>query len=631
MCGFTGYYYFDNRQENDNKAILKMLALQEHRGPDDSGITGINTISGQFQNITIQENKNFDTPVNLVYGFNRLSILDLSPNGHQPMISPDQNVVLMMNGEVYNAFDFKDELIAKGYHFKSTCDTEVVLHLYSEYGMDAMISRLNGMFALAIYDFNLKTLFLARDRFGIKPLYILNEDGRIAFSSEMKSFKALPGFKFEADFDKIDEFLLFRNVINHTLFKNIKNCTPGTYIAISTDGNIKSKEYYNINDEGNQPLNDNEAKVILENVLKQSVKSQMISDVKLGCQLSGGVDSSLVTSYAADNLDSGNLETISITFKDPRFSEEKYIDQVAEKLSLKAHKYEMDASYYFNVMEKAIWHFEQPLNHPNTIGIYLLSQEAKKHVTVLLSGEGADESLAGYSRFIKAIQSPFLNRNFFAELKRNKRNCIEFLKYYSDPNLRMIMGSSFGSIATARALKSNFSLNDALKDRNKIIKLLKGDTTLKQRKYELLTYLPDLLMRQDKMSMAHSIENRVPFLDNELVSKALNLPSHLLIGKHNGKIEAKVILKEICASRFNEAFAFRDKMGFGIPLKSFMSSDDFQKRWKNELLPKIEKRGIFNYQPLQKWMENPKIMTAEQTDAVWLMVGFEIWAKQYLD
>lgn len=631
MCGFTGFYYFDNRQEIDNKAILKMLALQKHRGPDDSGITGIDTISGKFQNITINEDKIFDTPVNLVYGFNRLSILDLSPNGHQPMISPDQNVVLMMNGEVYNAFDFKDELIAKGYHFKSKCDTEVVLHLYSEYGMDGMLSRLNGMFALAIYDFNLKTLFLARDRFGIKPLYILNENGRIAFSSEMKSFKALPGFKFEADFDKIDEFLLFRNVINHTLFKNIKNCAPGTYLAISTDGNIQSKEYYNINDEGSQPLNENEAKFILENILQQSVKSQMISDVKLGCQLSGGVDSSLVTSYAADNLDSGNLETISITFKDPRFSEEKYIDQVAEKLSLKAHKYEMDASYYFNVMEKAIWHFEQPLNHPNTIGIYLLSQEAKKHVTVLLSGEGADESLAGYSRFIKAIQSPFLNRNFFAEIKRNKRNCIEFFKYYSNPNLRMIMGSSFGSIATARALKSNFSLNNALKDRNKIIKLLKGDITLKQRKYELLTYLPDLLMRQDKMSMAHSIENRVPFLDNELVSIALNLPSHSLIGKHNGKTEAKVILKEICASRFNEAFAFRDKMGFGIPLKSFMSSDDFQKRWKNELLPKIENRGVFRITSVANWVSNIKNATQEQLDAIWLMVSFELWAQKYLD
>jgi asparagine synthase (glutamine-hydrolysing) len=321
MCGFTGYYNFDFKKETSNKAIREMLAIQKHRGPDDSGIVGIDTKSKSFESISISEDKNFTTEKDLVFGFNRLSILDLSPMGHQPMVSPDQQVVLMMNGEVYNAFDYKADLESKGHHFKSTSDTEIVLHLYLEYGMEHMILMLNGMFALAIYDFRLDTLFLARDRFGIKPLYLLKEKGRLAFASEMKSFKALPDFKFEADFEKMDEFLLFRNVINNTLFKNISNCLPGTYLSVNA-GVIKSHQYYDINTEGSQQISSGESKASLENALQKSVHSQMISDVKLGCQLSGGVDSSLVSYYAAKALNQGNLETISIVFKDPKFSEE---------------------------------------------------------------------------------------------------------------------------------------------------------------------------------------------------------------------------------------------------------------------------------------------------------------------
>lgn len=631
MCGFTGYYNFNSQTEATNHTIRKMLSIQKHRGPDDSGIVGINTQKKAYEIISINEDKTFDEPQDLIFGFNRLSILDLSPMGHQPMISPDGSVILMMNGEIYNAFDFKEELIKKGHVFKSTTDTEVVIHLYMEYGMDGMVKLLNGMFSLAIYDSKLDLLFLARDRFGIKPLYILKEEGRIAFSSEIKSFKALPNFQFEADFTKLDEFLLFRNVINHTLFKNITNCTPGTYISISKKGDISTHVFYQLDDEGTHPVSPEHAKKILENALKKSVASQMMSDVKLGCQLSGGVDSSLVTHYAANSLNEGNLETISITFKDPRFSEEQYIDIVAKKLSLQAHKYEMDASYYFDVLEKVIWHFEQPLNHPNTIGIYLLSQEAKKHVTVLLSGEGADESLAGYSRFIKATKWPYLKRQFWSDLKKNLSNSFEFLGFYTDPEKRMIMESAFGSLSTAHALKHDFNLDKALKDRTHLIKNLKGDTTLKQRKYELLTYLPDLLMRQDKMSMAHCIENRVPFLDNEMVSASLNIPGDLLISKRKGKDEAKVVLKDICAEKFGEGFAYREKMGFGIPLRSFMSSDVFQQKWKNQIAPGIQKRGLFQFKEVSNWVNHISVATSEQLDAIWLMVSFELWAQQYLD
>jgi asparagine synthase (glutamine-hydrolysing) len=250
MCGFTGYFNLNNALETNNQVIREMIAIQKHRGPDDSGIVGINTKEKNFEEISSTTTANFSTSKDLLFGFNRLSILDLSPNGHQPMISPDKKVILMMNGEVYNAFDFKDDLISKGHTFKSTSDTEVVLHLYLEYGIEKMVKMLNGMFALAIYDFTLDSLFLVRDRFGIKPLYILQEENRIAFASEMKSFKPLPNFKFEADFSRMDEFLLFRNLINTTLFKNIVNTIDNNYNELYMSS-IKNNglwigEYYNI-------------------------------------------------------------------------------------------------------------------------------------------------------------------------------------------------------------------------------------------------------------------------------------------------------------------------------------------------------------------------------------------------
>jgi asparagine synthase (glutamine-hydrolysing) len=630
MCGFTGYFNLNSALESNNKVIREMIAIQKHRGPDDSGIVGIHTKEKSFEEINVYADTDFITNKDLLFGFNRLSILDLSPNGHQPMISPDKNVILMMNGEVYNAFDFKEILIQKGHSFKSTSDTEIVLHLYLEYGMDKMITMLNGMFALAIYDFRLDTLFLARDRFGIKPLYILQEENRIAFASEMKSFKPLSNFKFESDFTKMDEFLLFRNVVNNTLFKNITNCIPGTFLEIKK-GKITTHQFYNIDAEGQNTIPSKDTKIVLEKALQKSVSSQMISDVKLGCQLSGGVDSSLVTYFASENVEKGNFETISITFNDPKFSEEKYIDYVAEKLSLKAHKYEMNAQYYFDVLEKAIWHFEQPLNHPNTIGIYLLSQKAKSHVTVLLSGEGADESLAGYSRFIRAKENHILNKSFFGGLKRNINSVSEYLSYSFNSDKKMIIETAFGSIANAKALKSNFNLSNAIKDRLVTINNLHGEKILRQRKYELLTYLPDLLMRQDKMSMAHSIENRVPFLDNEMVTTSLNIPTDSLVTFYNNRLEGKKVLKDICAEKFDESFAYRDKMGFGIPLREFMSTQVFQEKWYNQIEPSLKKRNLFELKELSQWIKNIGKASPEQLDAIWLLLGFEIWAKQYLD
>jgi asparagine synthase (glutamine-hydrolysing) len=632
MCGIAGYMMLDGSAVQSNEVVLQMLKVQKHRGPDDTGIIGINPYDNQYSSIRTNSIDKFPNNPSIIFGFNRLSILDLSINGHQPMVSPDNRTILMMNGEIYNAFDYRADLISKGYKFKSKTDTEIVLALYQVYGIEEMLRKLNGMFAIVIYDFKLKRLFIARDRVGIKPMYILKENNRISFSSEIKSFKYLPGYNFTLNSTGLCEFLIFRNLINETLFKNIINCTPGTYLEISLDGVINNHQYYDINEEGNSKEIIKNYHEYLENSLNNSVRRQMISDVKLGSQLSGGIDSSLVTWFASQTLQSGNLETISIIFKDPKYSEEKYINTVTSKLNLLAHKYTLDAEFYFDTIDNATWHFEQPLNHPNTIGIYLLSQQAKKHVTVLLSGEGADETLAGYTWFLDLLQNPYLSLNFLRKIKQNRKNIFSFLNYYKDDKKRLILASSFGSIALAKEVYPDFDLNLSIRKRLEILKKVQGKDDLnKHRKYEILTYLPDLLMRQDKMSMAHSIENRVPFLDNEMLKTSLSLPKEVLIARKNNRLIGKAILKEICASKFDKSFAYRPKMGFGIPLKEFMSSEAFNKRWIDEILPGIEKRAIFNSQPLNKWMSNLDSLNYKEVEILWIMTSFELWAKKYLD
>jgi asparagine synthase (glutamine-hydrolysing) len=633
MCGLTGYWLFDSQTESNSATILEMLRLQKHRGPDDSGIVAINSNKKSFEPIAVDQPSAFTIKPSLLFGFNRLSILDLSPNGHQPMVSADHSVILMMNGEVYNAFDFKEELIAKGITFKSHTDTEIVLNLYLMYGLQGMLDRLNGMYAIAIYDFKINKLFLIRDRLGIKPLYVLQEEGRLAFSSEMKSFKALPGFRFQLDDSGLSEFLLFRNLINKTLFKNIINIEPGHYMEINNIGEGSLKQYYDIRSEGLKIQTNTDEKLSAKTLklsLQQAVKRQMISDVKLGCQLSGGVDSSLVSAYANPLVAKGSLETISIVFDNQRFSEKKYIDQVAEKLRLQSHQFTLTATDYMAMLEEATWHFEQPLNHPNTIGIKLLSREARKHVTVLLSGEGADEALAGYSRFLPSANKLW-SRSFLGGIKKNRSKLLPFLAYWMSKDQRYLMQTAFGSISTAASLYPSFSYKKAVAQRQKLWDSLKKRPAQQKRKYELLTYLPDLLMRQDKMSMAHSIENRVPFLDNDMVSTALSLKDDVLIGKQNGRYEGKMLLKKLCADEFGEAFAFRNKMGFGIPLAEFFASTNFSDKWHSKLLPGIQKRALFNSKQLVSWAKKPQNLTPDQLDALWLMTGFELWAQQYLD
>jgi asparagine synthase (glutamine-hydrolysing) len=635
MCGIVGYYKTNNTFINSTKYISNMLIAQKHRGPDDSGIMAFNLKSSTAKEYPHQQIQHVDEPFNGILGFNRLSILDLSKNGHQPMCSPDGQVILTMNGEIYNAFDLKPALEADGCIFKSTTDTEVVLYLYLKYGIKGLLQKLNGMFAIAVIDLRESTIYVARDRFGIKPMYYYLQNGVFAFSSELKCFLQLDEFKPELQVDMLDEYLLYRNTLHHTLLKNVHIIEPGQYISYDVHNQFTATQYFDINNYSRNANTTSTLQQEIENVkatLTASVASQLMSDVKLGCQLSGGIDSSLVTYLAKEIQQNDLLESVSIVFDNKQFSEKPFIDKVANQLHIISHQFPLQSNYYLQQIEKATWHFEQPINHPNTIGIYLLAQKAKHYVTVLLSGEGADEVFGGYSRFY-SVMYPYTSKQFWAGLKNAGIQAFTYLKHYANPFNRANINIAQMTTAMATALKSDFNYEKATAKRRTIYNKLTGSNFDKQVKYDMSTYLPDLLIRQDKMSMAHSIENRVPFLDNDVVEKSFNIPEKYLVKKKTFKEKntEKYIVKKLCGQVFGDDFAFRDKMGFGIPLREFMAKPDFYTYLHDVLLPSMKKRNVLNTNKIEHWIKNIANISAKELDALWVVVSLEIWLKQFID
>lgn len=634
MCGITGYIKTTNSSIKNTGAVRNMLIAQQHRGPDDSGIMAFSLKDQMAKEYGHEQTQHIEGSFEGILGFNRLSILDLSKNGHQPMCSPDGKVMLTLNGEIYNAFDLKPGLVADGCKFKSTTDTEVVLYLYLKYGFQGMVEKLNGMFAIVVIDLRESKLYITRDRFGIKPMYYYNQNGVLAFSSELKCFYALDEFKAVLNEDMLDEYLVFRNNLHDTLLKNVHRLQPGHYYTYTHDDGFTSTKYFDINDYNRKPDHSNFSDEMekLQGVLKASVNSQLMSDVKLGCQLSGGIDSSLVTWLAKEIKQDNLLESVSIVFDNKNFTEKPFIDKVAKQLDIISHQFPLNSNYYQQQIQKACWHFEHPVNHPNTIGIFLLAQRAKEYVTVLLSGEGADEVFGGYARFYAAMY-PYTNRKFLAGLKNTTSGKLAYLRHYTKPFTRANIDVASMSEDMAKSLKPDFDYGRATHKREKIYNSLSGSVFDKQVKYDISTYLPDLLTRQDKMSMAHSIENRVPFLDNEVVAHSFNIPENYLIKRKakETKNTEKYILKKMCAAVFGNEFAFRDKMGFGIPVREFMNKPQFNSYLKEQLMPGLKKRNLLNTVKIEYWINHLSSIQPAELDALWVIVSLEIWMQQFID
>lgn len=646
MCGLAGLFHLRGKPIEPS-TLRAMTDIARHRGPDDQGFRLFSLTGGGSREISFHRTNNVSyEPINHEgftggAGFNRLSILDLSPRGHQPMVNNDGSIFIVFNGEVYNAFDYRAELEATGFTFRSGTDTEVILYLYERYGIQGCLDRLNGMFAFAIIDLRKRELHITRDHLGIKPLYWGLHNETLYFASEVKSITAAPGFPREVNDAYLDEQLLFRYVAGDGfLLKGINQLRPGHRLLATADGNISIHKYYDIPDVSPEQMTDEEALDRFEQTLAASVKSQLISDVKLGCQLSGGIDSSLVTSIAKERFGQ-DLDAFSIVFKDSAVSEEKWMRQAAEKTGTINHCYPLSYEYFFDNLRDTTWHYDYPLNLGNAVGLYLLAQEARKHVTVLLSGDGADELMGGYPRFYLAALRPMVMPlmplaravpRVHAKLDRN----FNVPAGLDDEGWFIKHGTALRDWQVL-ALRPDADLHSPLERRRAIFREGKSSFLNNCNKFDMQTFMVELLIRQDKVMMAHSVENRVPFLDRNVVSLGRRVPQHLRIADsvlRPNAMEAgtKVLLKRLAERRFGYEFVHRRKLGFGLPLVDYFSDPRFEELLNDSLLPGIESRGWIDPRIVRHW--HARIRDHKDrwyTEAMWSIVSLEIWAQECID
>lgn len=636
MCGIVGFVntasYADPISIFDIEDLQAAMEAQNHRGPDDQGVCGFSfsrmkTYSGQRSS-----DLNVNSDYSGLLGFNRLSIKDLSLAGHQPMVGEGGRVILAFNGEIYNDQELRREL-SSVFYFNGTSDTEVILNLYLQSGFEGMLSRLNGMFAIVIVDLRIGRVFLARDRYGIKPLYYSFQKGRIAFASELK---ALIQFRFidrQIDMKALNARLVFARPSSHVLLSGVEMLEPGHAASTSTVGDTRIWRYYNIDDYDRAEdsfINVKEMMEASENILSDAVSRQMISDVKLGCQLSGGIDSTLVTYYASKIKGSCLNDGVSIVDEAGHAGEEFYIDHVGNKLGLNLHKFKLDSEYFLNNYERMIWSNDAPVYKPYFVCFLKLTECAKEYVTVLLSGEGADELCGGYSRFAAGIYQPFISK--LGASASTLRSYASYAEYcvLTDSTL-----TNFVSLGWS-------GLDELIREEIECFERYKGSNFTKHIKYEMSRRLPESLMRQDKMSMANSIENRVPLLDNEVVDFVMRLPEQMLLrfvgpsplGLSENPLDwaaGKYLLKELCARKFGHDFAYRQKQIMVLDERAMLTSAGFIEYFYDSIYPGMRSRGLLDAELVRSWFDNAATIDIKTFSSMWRAISLETWCRLFLD
>ena len=600
MCGIAGFVNLDGAPA-DASVLEAMTDMIRHRGPDDRGTLCLSLRGGIP-----------DTAL----GFHRLKILDLSARGHQPMTSPDGSTALLFNGEIYDAFDCKAELERDGYRFRTGTDTEVILALYEREGLERMLERLNGMFAIVIADTRRGVVHLVRDRVGIKPLYWAQCGRTVLFASEAKAFLAYPAFRAEIDPAEVDELLAFRYVAGEaSLLKGVRHVQPGHHLTITPDG-VRESRYWSIPDHPEKlRLSREDAVDRLDHLLGRSVQSQLRSDVNLGCQLSGGVDSSLVTVLARSHRDA-DLSTFSIVFDEPQFSEERWILAAAATARADSHRFVFDEAAFIGALDAASWHMDQPISHPNSLALWLLARRSREHATVLLSGEGADELFGGYARFVDAQ----------AAANGSGRGMGTSRSTHSSARL------SFIPNRVSRSCDPRRICGRRSKSAGRCLQEGHADHLSNCLKYEMRTHLVDLLVRQDKMMMGHGVENRVPFLDRQVIEFARALPAEHLVGPSLpvGATGTKIVVKELARRSFDAAFVYRRKSAFNLPLAQYFRSGPFVALMEDRLLPGMASRGLVDVSVVRRWWRRA-LSAPSTTEGFWIPVALELWAEQFID
>ena len=601
-----------------------------HRGPDDGGIF-------------VDEN--------IGLGHRRLSIVDVS-RGHQPMFNEDGSLVITYNGEVYNHADFRAELEAKGHHFQTHCDTETILHLYEEYGANC-VEKMRGMFAFAIWNRREKSLFIGRDRLGVKPLYyVYDAQGNLFFASEIKALFEAKAVKPELNYNALpDQLANHGTSLDETLFKGVKRLLPGHFL-IWQDGKLKVEKYWDVSFEPKSVPSavadgsNSEQNLVEEwrELFKKSVELRLMADVPLGMFLSGGIDSSAICAMMARAVDEP-IKTFSVGFKEREANEFEFARMIARTFKTEHREITITPEQFFAELPNLVWHEDEPVGFAASVPLYFVSRLAQKHVKVVLTGEGSDEILGGYGRYQKTLSllkygkqyenftpgfvrqavksgvSAFggkLNRTFLTR-EADIENLFfdNFAIFPKSMQEKMLSGDSKAKI---REQNPYFHQQNWLKETDAedlLDKLLYADTK---------TYLHELLMKQDQMSMAASIESRVPFLDHKLVEFTAKMPRKMKI---RGR-ETKWILREAMKGILPEEILTRGKMGFPVPLGNWFRNEFRHVVEENVLSERALSRGIFNADFVREIVQ--KHNAGENHDErLWSLVNFEIWQRRFID
>ena len=620
MCGICGVLYFQPNAPTDRSTLLLMNASLQHRGPDDEG---------------------YYEDDQVCLAMRRLSIIDLH-TGQQPISNESGDIWVVYNGEIYNFQEVRADLEQRGHIFKTQTDTEIIVHAYEEYG-DECVTHFNGMFAIALWDARERRLFLARDRLGIKPLYYWSGMDKLVFGSELKALLFHPDVPRQVDLTALDLFLTLEYIpAPRTIYEDVFKLLPGHRLVVE-QGKLKVTQYWDV---PYQPVSRSEAECaeILSGLIKESVRLRLISDVPLGAFLSGGIDSSAIVGYMTQSANEA-VRTFSIGFEDDTYNELPYAEAVAKQFGTK-HHVEVLKSAHSDLTEQLVAHFDEPFADTSIFPTYLVSKLASREVKVVLSGDGGDELFAGYDTYL----AEKLDR-YYGRLPRPLRQQVlpKFAgwlppqpakKGLINKVKRMVEGGAFDRslqhtrwmmFLTSSEKNSLYrsdmraSLYDHLTTdffQEYFEKANRFDRLAQQQYVDVKTYLADdILTKVDRMSMAVSIEARVPLLDYHIVEFALNLPAHMkLQGAHT-----KSILRQAVKNMVPQSILEKPKEGFSIPMKHWLCTS--LKPMMLDLLSKsaLQKHGYFDPQVVAGWIQEHLEGRANHSHRLWALMVFEMW------
>ena len=626
MCGIVGIFDLKEKREINRELLSRMNESQHHRGPDEG-------------NIHIE--------AGLGFGHRRLSIIDLS-SGQQPMISADKNVVLTYNGEVYNFLDLKKELEELGYYFKTHCDTEVILYAWQAWG-EACVDRFRGMFAFAIWDRNQQTLFLARDRLGVKPLYYSElTSGHFIFSSELKALKQHPDLPKTFDATAIEDYFGFGYIPDpKTIYKNVYKLEPGFCLTIKKGkANYHPKQYWNLSFTPRQEQDEQATGEELIVRLREAVKIRMVADVPLGAFLSGGVDSSAIVAMMS-GLSKDPVNTCSISFGDPAYNESKFAAQVAERYHTQ-HRVEQVNADDFSLIDQLAGLYDEPYADSSALPTYRVCELAKKQVTVVLSGDGGDENLAGYRRYrwhkyeeqMRAWIPTSVRKPAFGLLgqiypKADWAPKLFRAKSTFESISRDSLEGYFHSISTlsnelrsnlfSQQLKQELQGYQAVEVFRRHADNAQTDNPLSLVQYlDIKTYLPgDILTKVDRASMAHALEVRVPLLDHQLVEWMAGLSPDIKLKDRVGKY----IFKKSLETYLPNDILYRPKMGFAVPLDAWFKGPLKQKIRDALLGDSMKQCGLFNQTFIEHLVNQHQSGLKDYSTPIWSLLMFEAFLR----